>query len=94
MMALPGLSDNPMTAFAVRDANAENVHTFAQWQAMGSAQSMDAFIDAHRQHNAMPWVNTIAASRDGRAVYIDNSNVGALSDRGNRHLAQHPKGGS
>ena len=80
MMALPGLSDNPMTAFAVRDANAENIHTFAQWQAMGSAQSMDAFIDAHRQHNAMPWVNTIAASKDGRAVYIDNSNVGALSE--------------
>ena len=25
-------------------------------------------------------VNTIAASADGRAVYIDNSNVGALSE--------------
>ena len=47
---------------------------------MGSAKSMDAFIDAHRQYNAMPWVNTIAASADGRAVYIDNSNVGALSN--------------
>ncbi len=80
LMVLPGLSDDPMTAFAVRDANAENIHTFAQWQAMGSAESMDAFIDAHRQYNAMPWVNTIAASADGRAVYIDNSNVGALSD--------------
>jgi acyl-homoserine-lactone acylase len=41
---------------------------------------MDAFIEAHRTYNAMPWVNTIAASADGRAVYIDNSNVGALSD--------------
>lgn len=80
LMALPGLSDDPLTAFAVRDANADNIHTFAQWQAMGSAQSMDAFIDAHRQYNAMPWVNTIAASSDGRAVYIDNSNVGALSE--------------
>lgn len=80
LMALPELSDDPLTVFAIRDANAENIHTFAQWQAMGSAQSMDAFIDAHRQYNAMPWVNTIAASADGRAVYIDNSNVGALSD--------------
>ena len=80
LMALPGLSEDPMTVFAVRDANADNIHTFAQWQAMGSAQSMDAFIDAHRQYNAMPWVNTIAASADGRAVYIDNSNVGALSE--------------
>ena len=80
LMALPGLSGDPMTVFAVRDANAENIHTFAQWQAMGRAQNMDAFIDAHRQYNAMPWVNTIAASADGRAVYIDNTNVGALSD--------------
>lgn len=80
LMALPGLSEDPMTAFAVRDANAENIHTFAQWQAMGSAQNMDAFIDAHRQYNAMPWVNTIAASAEGRAVYIDNTNVGALSE--------------
>jgi acyl-homoserine-lactone acylase len=43
-MALPGLTDDPLTAFAVRDANAENLHTFAQWQAMGSAKSMDEFI--------------------------------------------------
>ena len=79
LMALPGLSADPMTAFAVRDANLENIHTFAQWQAMAQAEDMDDFIDAHRQFNAMPWINTIAASADGRAVYIDNSTVGALS---------------
>ncbi|MEC8158782.1 MAG: penicillin acylase family protein [Pseudomonadota bacterium] len=80
LIALPGLTDDLYTAFAVRDANASNLHTFAQWQAMGSAKNMDDFIDAHRNYNAMPWVNTIAASSDGRAVYIDNSNVGALSE--------------
>ena len=80
LMALPGLTDDPFTVFAVRDANEANLHTFAQWQAMGSARSMDEFIDAHRSYSAMPWVNTIAASADGRAVYIDNSNVGALSE--------------
>ena len=81
MIALPGLTDDPFTAFAVRDANEENLHTFAQWQAMGRAKSMDEFIEAHRTYNAMPWVNTIAASADGRAVYIDNSNVGALGEQ-------------
>ena len=80
LMALPGLTNDPFTVFAVRDANEANLHTFAQWQAMGSAKSMDEFINAHRSYNAMPWVNTIAASADGRAVYIDNSNVGALSE--------------
>ena len=80
LLALPDLTDDPFTAFAIRDANAENIHTLAQWQAMGQADGMDAFIDAHRRFNAMPWVNTIAVSAEGRAAYIDNSTVGALSE--------------
>lgn len=79
LIAVPGLSKDPLTVFAVRDANTDNIHTLAQWQAMGMATGMDAFIDAHRRYNAMPWVNTIATSADGRAVYLDNSTVGALS---------------
>ena len=42
-MALPGLSDDPMTVFAVRDANAENIHTFAQWQAHGQRKKYGRF---------------------------------------------------
>ena len=80
LMALPGMSRSPLTVFAIRDANSENTSALIQWQSMAKAKDMDAFIEAHRQHNAMPWVNTIAASADGRAVYIDNSTVGALSD--------------
>ena len=80
LIALPGITDDPYTVFAVRDANADNIYTLSQWQAMGQADSMDAFIAAHERYNAMPWVNTIAASADGRAVYIDNSTVGALTD--------------
>ena len=80
LMALPGLARSPHTVFAIRDANSENTSALIQWQSMAKAKDMDGFIDAHRQYNAMPWVNTIAASADGRAVYIDNSTVGALSD--------------
>jgi acyl-homoserine-lactone acylase len=80
LMALPGLARTPLTVFAIRDANSENTSALIQWQSMAKANDMDAFIEAHRQYNAMPWVNTIAASADGRAVYIDNSTVGALSD--------------
>lgn len=79
LMALAGLSDDPFTVFAIRDANADNVSALAQSRAMAQAQDMDAFIDAHRRYNAMPWVNTIAAGASGRAVYLDNSNVAALS---------------
>ena len=79
LIALPGITEDPFTVFAIRDANADNLHVMGQWQAMGQAQGMDDFIDAHRRFNAMPWVNTIAVSREGRAAYIDNSTVGALS---------------
>lgn len=81
LLALPGKAGRWSTeyAFAARDANAGNDRLLAQWHAMNRADSMDAFIDAHRRFNAMPWVNTMAASHDGRAVYLDNSTVGNLS---------------
>lgn len=79
ILTLPGMPWNETSAFTARDANAGNYGLLGQWRAMSQAESMDAFIDAHRQWNAMPWVNTIAASADGRAVYIDNSTVGHLS---------------
>lgn len=80
LIHLPGLTEDPHVVFTVRDANEHNTNTLAQWQAMATAKSMDQFIDAHRRFNAMPWVNTIAASDDGQAVYLDNSTVGALGD--------------
>lgn len=79
VIALPGMTEDPYTVFAARDANADNIHVLGQWQAMGQAKGMDELIDAHRRFNAMPWINTIAVSREGRAAYIDNSTVGALS---------------
>ena len=79
MVAMPGLEWNTSMAYSVRDANMENTLVLAQWLAMGRAKSMDEFIAAHQTYNAMPWVNTISTSADGRAVYLDNSAVGALS---------------
>ncbi|MDO8862149.1 acylase [Haliea sp. E1-2-M8] len=80
MLTLSGMPWTETTAFTARDANADNYSLLGQWRAMSQAEDMDAFIDAHRQWNAMPWVNTIAASADGRAVYLDNSTVGRLSE--------------
>jgi len=79
LLAMPGMAWDAKHAYAARDANVGNHSLLAQWKAMGEASSMDEFIQAHRHYNAMPWVNTIAASADGRALYLDNSNVGNLS---------------
>lgn len=81
VVVLPDMPWSDKRAYAVRDANAGNHSALAQWLDMGRADSMDAFIEAHREWNAMPWVNTIAASRDGRALYLDNSTVGHLSEQ-------------
>jgi acyl-homoserine-lactone acylase len=79
IIEMPGLDWTSSTAYAARDANAENVDVMSQWLAMGKSQSMAEFIEAHKKYNAMPWVNTISTSAEGRAVYLDNTNVGALS---------------
>ncbi len=80
MISMPGFGWTSKNAFSVRDANSENIFTIRQWLAMATAKSMDEFKEANRKWNAMPWVNTVAASKDGRALYLDNSNVGNLSD--------------
>lgn len=79
LLAMPGMTWDKQHAYAARDANVGNHSLLAQWKAMGEASSLNEFIDAHRQYNAMPWVNTIATSADGRALYMDNSTVGNLS---------------
>lgn len=79
LLALPGMGWDTTSAYAVRDANRDNDLTYRQWMDMARADSMDSFKAAHEKSNALPWVNTIATSRDGQAAYIDNSTVGNLS---------------
>ena len=81
LVTLPDMPWSSQYAWAVRDANAGNYWSMEQWRDMAEADGMDALIAAHAQWNAMAWVNTIAASHDGRAVYLDGSAVGHLSDQ-------------
>ena len=80
MVSLPGAKWTDKIALTMRDANFRNQNLFAQWKDMGMSKNMDEFKAAHKKWNAMPWVNTMATSDDGRAVYIDGSNVGRLSE--------------
>ena len=95
IIQMPGLEWSAQKAYATRDANSENTQVMSQWLAMGQAQSMDEFIQAHETYNSMPWVNTISTSAEGRAVYLDNSNVGALSSEAieawNKRIKQVPQ---
>lgn len=71
----PGIGWSAKRAVAIRDANANNTGFHGQRMAMNRARSLEEFKQAHAEFNALPWVNTIAASANGRAWYADTSST-------------------
>ncbi|MFQ5740491.1 MAG: acylase [Acidobacteriota bacterium] len=79
ILNLRGLEWTEKRAVSIRDANEENDEATGQWLAMDRARSMDEFQRVHAEWNAMPWVNTISTSAEGRAWYADGSSTPNLS---------------
>lgn len=80
MVNLPLLGWGLETAFTYRDANLDNDHVIGQFLGMCQATDMDAFQAVFADLQGMPWVNTLAADRTGRAWFADASATPALSD--------------
>jgi acyl-homoserine-lactone acylase len=66
---------SPASVWAIRDANAEHLQTVDVFLEMGEAGDVDELLAAHTDTGGMPWVNTMAADRDGNALYADHSVV-------------------
>lgn len=79
ILNVQGLGWNAKRVIAVRDANLDNNGAAAQWFEMDRANSMQAFQKAHEKNQGMPWVNTIATSREGIAWYADTASTPNLS---------------
>jgi acyl-homoserine-lactone acylase len=62
-------------AFAIRDASSENPRGVNQWFSMNKATSAEDLLDRMKTIVGLPFVNTIAADRDGNALYADLSTV-------------------
>ena len=79
VLALPraGLATSER-AYAVRDANTLNARSVESWMRMAEARNV-AELRAAMGNQGMPWVNTIAADRDGNAMYADLSVVPDVS---------------
>ena len=76
-----------------RDANAGNTNIVPQWLAMNRAQNLDEFKQAFKEHQGIPWVNTIASDSDGNAFYIDaarTANLFSLVDDGLKDILNNP----
>ena len=69
-----GLGWTAERAYALQDANAGNARGQDTWLAFASAKTVQELHQAHRNLGA-PWVNTIAADRQGSAMYTDVSVV-------------------
>ena len=81
MVVLPPLANwTSTTAYAFTDVNVGNVRALNQNREMGSARSVDEFVHAIESNLALPWVNTIAADREGNAYYGDISTVPHVTD--------------
>ncbi|MCW7540208.1 acylase [Aquabacterium sp. A7-Y] len=69
-----GLAWTGETAYAIRDANTANQRSADAWLGLGKARTVqDARAALARL--GIPWVNTIAADREGNALYADASVV-------------------
>src|SRR3954468_17761028 len=63
------------TAFAIRDANVDNFRVFNHFFDTDRATSTDAELAILKKYQGIPWVNTIVADKNGRALYAD---IGAM----------------
>lgn len=72
------------TLLTYRDANLDNLRGVEQWIKMGQAPDLKTFIQALRPIG-IPWVNTIAADRNGDAFYGDISVVPHVTEAKYNH---------
>ncbi len=68
------------SAYSMKDANDMNLEFLSQWLAINRAENLEELKDAFRNHDGIPWVNTMYADDQGNAFYIDGTRVPHLSD--------------
>lgn len=68
------------TAFSFADANATNFRVFNHFLDTNRAQSAPQELSILERNEGIPWVNTIVADRQGRALYADIGTVPNVSN--------------
>src|SRR5690606_1397144 len=69
----------PLKAYALGDANVQ-VRYLNQFFLWNQAQSTDELLAIQQEYVSVPWVNTLAADRAGKALYSDVSVVPHVDD--------------
>ncbi len=71
---------SPVSFWAIRDANGEQLRTVDTFLDMGKAKNVRDLLKRQDAGAGMPWVNTTAADRQGNVLYADHSVVPNVSD--------------
>jgi len=79
VVAGEGMPWNDRHVFVMRDVNYENYRSGDQYQAISTARDVNELRDALAAHQGAAFVNTIAADRDGGALYADMSAIPNVS---------------
>jgi len=73
--AAAGLTWTSTAAHVLADPNRYNTRMLEQWLGIGTATSVRTLKDSLDKVVGLPWVNTVAADRDGNTLYADASVV-------------------
>ncbi|GAA3836366.1 acylase [Streptomyces phyllanthi] len=68
------------TAYALYDPNAVNLRFADTSLGFSKARSTDDVLKSLARHQGIPWVNTIAADREGHALYTQSQVVPRITD--------------
>lgn len=79
MLNAPIVGWGPSVGFTYRDVNVRNSHMIQAWWDINRATSLDELREA-QSTGGIPWVHTVAASRDGEAYYADAAATPNLPD--------------
>ena len=71
---------SPISFWAIRDANAEQLRTVDTFLNMGKATDVRDLLRRQDEAGGMPWVNTTAADSKGNVLYADHSVVPNVSN--------------
>lgn len=77
VMAMPeaGVAWTQGSAVVLADPNRNNTRLLEQWLAIGKADNVAELKSSLHAVGGLPWVNTVAADRDGNTLYSDASVV-------------------
>ncbi len=84
ILGLPVFPWTPLQAYAMGDVNAGNFRYLNHFFEVNQAQSVGDVDSILKRNLGIPWVNTIAADKDGKAYYAD---IGAMPNVSNAKIA-------